>query len=111
MKFDSNKVDSLLNELRRDRRDGEDFNACWRRTSQRRHEMVRDLGADGVRLWNVSGKLVRSPQPCEPFERAIKSKTSKKQRALQPESEIPDARTGSVRTRRLWERPGFCRQP
>lgn len=41
----------IVKELRHKPRDGEDFNACWQRTSRRRFELVRDLGISGVRLW------------------------------------------------------------
>jgi hypothetical protein len=51
VKLDPNEEAALVDELRHTPRDGEDFKACWRRTSQRRFELVRDLGADGVRLW------------------------------------------------------------
>jgi hypothetical protein len=41
----------LIAEMRHEPREGEDFKACWRRSSRVRYEAVRDLGAEGVRLW------------------------------------------------------------
>jgi hypothetical protein len=67
MKVDPNEEASLINDLRHTPRDGEDFKACWRRTSRRRHEAVRDLGPDGVRLWLLADN-VRFELLCRPGE-------------------------------------------
>jgi hypothetical protein len=67
MKLDPNEEASLINELRITPRDGEDFDACWRRTSRRRHEVVRDLSSEGVRLWLLADD-VRFEALCRPGE-------------------------------------------
>jgi hypothetical protein len=70
MKIDPKDEASLIDELRHTPRDGEDFHACWNRTSRRRHEVVRDLGIDGVRLWlladNVRFELLCGPGDVPP---------------------------------------------
>jgi hypothetical protein len=67
VKLDPKEEASLIDELRHVPRDGEDFKACWRRTSRRRYEVVRDLGADGVRLWLLADD-VRFELLCRPGE-------------------------------------------
>jgi hypothetical protein len=67
VKFDPNEEAWLVGELRHEPRDGEDFKACWHRTSRRRYELVRDRGADGVRLWLLADD-VRFELLCRPGE-------------------------------------------
>jgi len=70
MKFNPREEASLIDELRHKPREGEDFAACWHRTSLRRYELVRDLGTEGVRLWLLADD-VRFELLCRPGEMSL----------------------------------------